>query len=232
MKTIGLIGGMSWESSSEYYRLVNEDVRARLGGAHSAACILHSFDFAEIEQLQRADAWDEAGRLLVDAAISLERAGAGLLVLCTNTMHRLAPEIEAAAAIPLVHIADPTAEAALAAPAQTVGLLGTRFTMEGDFYRGRLEGRHGLSVLIPEEPDRSAIDEIIYDELVVGRVRDESRRRYRAAIDRLVGRGAEGIVLGCTEIGLLIGADDAEVPLFDTTRLHARAAVTLALEGS
>lgn len=230
VKAIGLIGGMSWESSAEYYRLVNEEIQARLGGVHSAACILHSFDFAEIEELQRAEAWDRAGELLANAASGLERGGAGLIVLCTNTMHRLAPEIEAAVEVPLVHIADPTGESALAAGIATVGLLGTRYTMEGEFYRRRLEERHGLAVLIPEEPDRTAIHDVIYDELVVGEIKEESRRRYRAAIDGLVDRGAEAVVLGCTEIGLLIGPDDASVPLFDTTRLHARAAVELALE--
>jgi aspartate racemase len=232
LKPIGLIGGMSWESSAEYYRLINEDVRARLGGMHSAACILYSFDFAEIEELQRAGDWDRAGQLLAGAATALERAGAGLLVLCTNTMHRLAPEVEAAVEIPLVHIADPTAEAALAAGTRRVGLLGTRYTMEGDFYRRRLEECHGLQVLIPDEPDRFAVHEIIYEELVVGQVREPSRQRYRAAIETLVARGAQGVILGCTEIGLLIGPEDVEVPLHDTTRLHARAAVTLALEAA
>ncbi|MGH2991237.1 MAG: aspartate/glutamate racemase family protein [Solirubrobacterales bacterium] len=232
MRPIGLIGGMSWESSAEYYRLINEDVRARLGGMHSAACVLYSFDFAEVEALQRAGDWERAGGLLADAAGALERAGAGLLVLCTNTMHRLAPEVEAAAEIPLVHIADPTAEAALAAETETVGLVGTRYTMEGEFYRRRLEERHGLRVLIPDEPDRSAIHEIIYDELVVGQLREESRRRYAIAIEDLIGRGAQAIILGCTEIGLLVGPEDASVPILDTTILHARAAVTLALEMS
>jgi aspartate racemase len=230
MKTIGLIGGMSWESSAEYYRLINEDANERLGGVHSAPCILYSFDFAEIEELQRSGAWEEAGSRLVKAALALERAGAGLLILCTNTMHRLAAEVEAAVGIPLVHIADPTANAVRASGVVTVGLLGTRFTMEGDFYRGRLEDQHGLEVLVPDEPDRSAIHEIIYRELVVGAVRDASRQRYSAAIAGLVERGAQGIILGCTEIGLLIGAQDAEVPVFDTTRLHAQAAVSLALQ--
>jgi amino-acid racemase len=230
MKTIGLIGGMSWESSAEYYRLINEDANERLGGVHSAPCILYSFDFAEIEELQRSGAWEEAGSRLVKAALALERAGAGLLILCTNTMHRLAAEVEAAVGIPLVHIADPTANAVRASGVVTVGLLGTRFTMEGDFYRGRLEDQHGLEVLVPDEPDRSAIHEIIYRELVVGAVRDASRQRYSAAIASLVERGAQGIILGCTEIGLLIGAQDAEVPVFDTTQLHAQAAVSLALQ--
>jgi aspartate racemase len=230
VKPIGLIGGMSWESSAEYYRLVNEEVRARLGGVHSAPCILYSFDFAEIEELQRAGEWERAGALLAEAAATLERGGAGLLVLCTNTMHRLAPEIEAAVGIPLLHIADPTGTAGRAAGAGTVGLLGTRYTMEGDFYRRRLEERHGLGVLIPEEPDRTAVDDVIFEELVVGETREESRRLYRAAIAALVERGAEGIVLGCTEIGLLVGPDDAPVPVFDTTRLHAVAAVAIALE--
>jgi aspartate racemase len=230
MKTIGLIGGMSWESSAEYYRLINEHVQERLGGVHSARCILYSFDFAEIEELQRSGEWSKAGSRLADAARALQGSGAELLVLCTNTMHRLVAEVEAAVGIPLVHIADPTAEAVRADGLKTVGLLGTRYTMEGEFYRGRLEDRHGLQVVVPDEPDRSAVHEIIYEELVVGVVRESSRRRYREAISHLVERGAQGVVLGCTEIGLLIGPQDVEVPVFDTTRLHAQAAVTLALQ--
>jgi aspartate racemase len=229
MQTIGLIGGMSWESSAEYYRLLNEETRARLGGMHSAPIVLYSFDFAEIEELQRAGAWERAAELLTGAALALERAGAELLVLCTNSMHRLTGDIEAIVGLPLIHIADPTAEAVRAEGLETVGLLGTRYTMQGEFYRRRLEKRHGLGVLIPDEPDRSVVHEVIYGELVVGEIRAESRRRYRKAILELVDRGAQAIILGCTEIGLLIGSDDAPVPIFDTTRLHAQAAVAAAL---
>jgi aspartate racemase len=229
MKLIGLIGGMSWESSAEYYRLINEETRARLGGMHSAPIVLYSFDFADIEELQRAGSWARAAELLAGGALALERAGAELLVLCTNTMHRLVDDIHAAVSIPLIHIADPTADAVRAKQLDTVGLLGTRYTMEGDFYKRRLEEHHGVGVVIPDEPDRSEIHDIIYRELVVGKVRAESRRRYGKAILDLVGRGAQGVVLGCTEIGLLIGSEDAPVPIFDTTQLHAQAAVAAAL---
>jgi aspartate racemase len=232
MKLIGLIGGMSWESSAEYYRLINEETRARLGGMHSAPIVLYSFDFAEIEELQMAGAWGQASGKLAGAALTLERAGAEVLVLCTNTMHRLISDIEAVVTVPLIHITDPTGEAVRVAGLERVGLLGTRYTMEGEFYRRRLEQRHGLGVLIPDEPDRSVVHEVIYQELVVGEIRGESRRRYRKAILDLVDRGAEAIILGCTEIGLLIGSEDAPVPIFDTTRLHAQAAVEAALTQS
>jgi aspartate racemase len=229
MRTIGLIGGMSWESSAQYYRLINEAVRERLGAPHSAVSLMYSVDFGEIERLQHDGAWDELGERMADAARRLERAGAALLVLCTNTMHRLADCIEAAVAIPLLHIADPTGEAVKAAGLTRIGLLGTAFTMEGNFYRGRLEARHGLEVLVPEDADRRTAHRIIYDELVAGVVREESRALYRQIIGRLEAAGAQGVILGCTEIMLLVGPGDAAVPLFDTTTLHARAAVELAL---
>ncbi len=230
MRTIGLLGGMSWESSAEYYRLVNEAVRERLGGFHSAKCLMLSVDFAEIEAMQASGDWEAAGERLAECARSLEAGGAELLILCTNTMHRLAGEIDAAVSIPFVHIADPTGAAIEAAGIGTIGLLGTRYTMEGEFYADRLRERHGLGVLVPEEPDRTMIHDVIYEELVLGDVRDDSRERYRRAIETLVDAGAGGIILGCTEIGLLVGEPDSSVPLFDTTRLHAEAAVELAIE--
>lgn len=229
MKTLGLIGGMSWESTLPYYRLINEEVRARLGGLHSARLVLYSVDFHEIEVLQREARWDEAGAQLAAAARALDAAGAELLVLCTNTMHKVADAIEAATARPLLHIADPTAEAIRAAGLQRVGLLGTRFTMEQGFYRGRLEQRHGIDVIVPEVAEREQVHRIIYDELCLGEVRDDSRAVYRKVIAALIARGAQAVILGCTEIGLLVDADDASVPLFDTTVLHARRAVDLAL---
>jgi aspartate racemase len=229
MKTLGLIGGMSWESTVPYYRIVNETVRERLGGLHSARIVLYSVNFHDIERLQRAGAWDEAGRMLAGAARSLEAAGAEGLALCTNTMHEVAPAIEAAVTIPLLHIADPTAAAIRRAGLTTVGLLGTRFTMERDFYRGRLTARHGLTVIIPDAADREIVHRVIYDELCRGDIRAESRAHYREIMRRLIEAGAEGIILGCTEIALLVGSDDAPVPLFDTTRLHARHAAEWAL---
>jgi aspartate racemase len=229
MRTIGLIGGMSWESSALYYRWLNEEVQHRLGGLHSARTLLLSVDFAEIERLQHAGQWDAAGQILADAARSLERGGADLLVLCTNTMHKVADAITAAVTIPLLHIADPTAEAIQAAGLHRIGLLGTRFTMEQAFYRDRLTERYGLDVLIPEDDDRTVVHDVIYDELCLGQVRHASREAYRAIMARLVARGSEAIILGCTEITMLVGQDDASVPLFDTTRLHAQAAVDAAL---
>ena len=226
---IGLIGGMSWESSAQYYRLINEGVRDRLGGAASARTLMWSFDFAGIEALQHAGDWDALAVELAQAARALERGGADLLVLCTNTMHRCAQAIEAAVAIPLLHIADPTAQAIQAAGLTKVGLLGTAFTMEQDFYRGRLEQRFGLEVLVPEADDRAAVHGIIYRELVAGQVLDASREVYRAVIERLVARGTQGIILGCTEIMLLVSQVDSPVPIFDTTTLHATAAVERAL---
>ena len=230
MKTLGLIGGMSWESTIPYYRIINETVRERLGGLHSARIVLYSVDFHDIERLQQAGAWDEAGRILADAARALEAAGAEGLALCTNTMHKVAAAIEAAVTIPLLHIADPTAEAAKQAGLRTVGLLGTRFTMEQDFYRDRLVEQHDLTVIIPDLADREIVNRVIYEELCQGEARVESRAQYREIMQRLVDAGAEGIILGCTEIALLVKPEDAPVPLFDTTSLHARSAALWALD--
>ncbi|QLE75816.1 aspartate/glutamate racemase family protein [Streptomyces rectiverticillatus] len=230
MKTIGLIGGMSWESTAEYYRILNERTRERLGGLHSARCVLYSVDFAEIEQLQVQGRWAEAGEVLADAARSLEAAGAGLLLICTNTMHKVADSVEAAASVPLLHLADATAAVVRAAGLRRVGLLGTAFTMEQDFYRGRLTAG-GLDVCVPGSEGRALIHRVIYEELCMGVVRDESRAAYRQVIEELVAAGAEGIILGCTEIELLIGPEDSPVPLFPTARLHAEAAVDAALAG-
>ena len=224
MKTIGLIGGMSWESTVPYYRQINEAVKAKLGGLHSAKIILYSVDFHEIERLQHAGDWHAAGAQLAAAAQALQRAGADFLVLCTNTMHKVAPEIEAAVNIPLLHIADPTASAIRAAGFSKVGLLGTRFTMEEDFYRARLIEQHGLEVIIPSPADREIIHRIIYDELCLGQVLSASRTQYTRIMQTLVADGAQCIILGCTEISLLVGAQDAAMPLFDTTAIHAHAA--------
>lgn len=231
MKTIGLIGGMSWESTIPYYRHINEAVKDRLGGLHSAKVILFSVDFQEIEELQHAGEWDKAGESLAEAAAALERAGAECIVICTNTMHKVAPQVQAAVSIPLLHIADPTATAIKAVSLNTIGLIGTRFTMEQDFYRARLELDHGLSVLIPEEQDRTVIHKIIYDELCLGIVKEASREQYVTIIDRLVAKGAQAIILGCTEIPLLLRPQDAPVPLFDTTAIHAVEAARWAIEG-
>jgi aspartate racemase len=227
---MGLIGGLSWESTIEYYRLVNEGVRARRGGLHSARLLLYSFDFDEIEQLQHQGRWEDATARMIEAAVSLRQGGASFLVICSNTMHLMADAVQAAVPLPLVHIADATAEAIARAGMRTVGLLGTRFTMEQDFYKDRLAARHGLSVLTPDEAGRTVVHDVIYDELCRGVVRDASRDAYRRVVSQLVARGAEGIVLGCTEIGLLLKPEDGEAPLFDTTRLHAEAAVAYALE--
>ena len=229
MKTIGLIGGMSWESTIPYYRLINEGVKQRLGGLHSAKLILHSVDFDEIERLQRSGDWDSASALLTRSAQLLETAGAELLVLCTNTMHKVAPAIESAVSIPLLHIADATAEAAKSAGIRRVGLLGTRFTMEQDFYVGRLIDRHGLKVLTPTAPERDEVHRIIYDELCVGKILSASRESYRRIMNELARRGAQAIILGCTEISLLVGEEDSPVPLLDTTAIHAQSAVEAAL---
>ena len=228
-QVIGLLGGMSWESSAEYYRIINETVRDRLGALHSARCLMWSFDFAEIEALQHAGDWDGATARMIEAAQSLERGGADFVVICTNTMHKMADAVQAAIGIDLLHIADPTAEAIKRAGIGKVGLLGTAFTMEQDFYRGRLERRHGLTVLIPGPDDRRVVHEIIYRELVLGVVTAASREAYREVIARLVAHGAEAIILGCTEIMLLVRPEDSEVPLFDTTALHAAAAVDRSL---
>ena len=229
MKTIGLIGGMSWESTVPYYREINQTVKARLGGLHSAKLILYSVDFHVIEQLQHAGRWDAAGELLATAARALEVAGAEFLVLCTNTMHKVAPAIEAAVRIPLFHIADPTAEQIKRTGFTTVGLLGTRFTMEQAFYRDRLRDRHDLAVLVPPEPQRDVVHRIIYDELCLGQVLPASRAAYQRVMAQLVAQGAQAIILGCTEISLLVSEADAAVPLFDTTAIHARAAADWAL---
>ncbi len=228
MKTIGVLGGMSWESSLEWYRRANESVRDRLGGYHSARILLDSLDFAEIEALQVAGDWAETGRILAAHARALEDAGADVLVLCTNTMHIVADDIEAAIDVPFLHIADATASAITAAGIRTVGLLGTAFTMEQDFYRDRL-ARHGIRALVPDADDRRTVHDIIYGELVHGVVNDSSRERYREVMERLVAAGAEGIILGCTEIELLVSQADSEVPVFPTTALHVEAAVDFAL---
>jgi amino-acid racemase len=229
MKRIGLLGGMSWESSATYYRIINELVRDRLGGLHSADCVLRSVDFAEIEQLQASGAWGQAGERLAHEATGLLAGGAELLVLCTNTMHKVADQISDAVAIPLVHIADATAEAVRSRGLSRVGLLATAYTMEQDFYVGRLRDLHGLDVLVPDEPDRRIVHSVIYDELCVGVVRERSRDEYRRIMQRLREMGAEAILFGCTEIDLLLAPDDSPVPVFDTTRLHAERAVELAL---
>jgi len=229
MKMLGLIGGMSWESSAEYYRIINQGVRNRCGPAASARCLLWSFDFADIASLQAAGDWEMLAASMVDAAQRLEAAGADLLLICTNTMHKCAPQVEAACGVPLLHIADPAGAAVKAAGYDTVGLLGTAFTMEQPFYAERLAKKHGLEVLVPEKEDRAEVHRVIYEELITGKLEPTSRAAYRAIIERLAARGAAAIVLGCTEIMLLIGSEDSPVPLFDTTRLHAEAAVELAL---
>jgi amino-acid racemase len=229
MKTIGLIGGMSWVSSLEYYRLINERIKDRLGGLHSAKSLMFSVDFDEFEKLQHQGRWDEMTRITIDIARTLEKGGADLLVLCANTAHAMADDVQNAVGIPLLHIADATAEKIKAASMKTVGLLGTRFTMEEQFYRGRLAEKHGFEVLVPNEEERAAVHSIIYDELCLGDVRPQSRSRFVEIIRNLSARGAEGVILGCTEIPLLVGREDVEVPLFDTTRIHAAAAVDFAL---
>lgn len=228
MKTIGLLGGMSWESTVVYYQEINRIVGERLGGHHSAKIILHSVDFDEIVQLQRADDWEGTGTILADAAESLERAGAELLVICTNTMHKVAPQIQQRVKLPLIHIADATADVIKRAGIKTVGLLGTKFTMEQDFYKGRLEDQHDLAVIVPAQADREIVHRVIYDELCQGKVLDASRDQYRRIVANIVERGAQGVILGCTEIGLLIGDGNVGVPTFDTTALHARAAAEYA----
>ncbi len=228
MKTIGLIGGMSWESTVLYYRIINEEVKRRLGGLHSAKCILYSVDFEEIERYQKTEDWSSAARALLDAAMRLERAGADFLVLCTNTMHKVADEIEANVRIPFLHIAEATAAEILIKNIKTIGLLGTKYTMEQEFYRRRLE-ENGIRVIVPEEKERDIIHRVIYEELCLGEILEESRDQFRQIIKALVERGAEGIILGCTEIGLLVKPEDSPVPLFDTTRIHALKAVDFAL---
>ncbi|MDQ0392525.1 aspartate/glutamate racemase family protein [Labrys monachus] len=226
---IGLIGGMSWESSAEYYCIINREVRRRLGGVHSARSLMWSVDFGDIERLQHAGDWEGLAEAMRDAARRLERGGADFIVICTNTMHRLADAVTGAVSIPLLHIADPTAERIRAAGLRRVGLLGTAFTMEQDFYTSRLAGAYGLDVVIPYAQDRQAVHRIIYEELVAGVVKPASRLAYREVIARLVERGAQAVILGCTEIMLLVSAEDSAVPLFDTTTIHALAAVDRAL---
>ena len=230
MKTIGLIGGMSWESSLEYYRIINEAVKARLGGLHSAKSVMVSVDFAEIETLQHEGRWDDATQAMIRAAQQVQAGGADFVVICTNTMHKMAAEVQKEINIPLLHIADATAQVVRTRGLHRVGLLGTRFTMEEDFYRGRLVEKHGLEVLIPNAEDRAIIHRVIYDELVLGRILPASRAEYLRIMAGLVQAGVQGIILGCTEIGLLVKDEDSQVPLFDTTRIHAEAAVRMALE--
>ena len=230
MKTIGLIGGMSWASTVEYYRVINEETMARLGKPHSAKSLIYSVDFAEIEALQRAGRWEEAGRILADAAGRLEAGGADLLVLCTNTMHKIADTITQRVNIPFIHIVDATGAALRAAGITRVGLLATRFTMEEDFYVGRLTKLHGIDVRVPDRPDRDVVHRIIYEELVFNDARAGSKLQFLAIVHRVVEHGAQGVILGCTEIGLLLKQQDCLVPLFDTTRVHALAAVDLALQ--
>jgi aspartate racemase len=229
MKVIGLLGGMSWESTIEYYRIINQEVRRRLGRQHSAKILMFSVEFEEIEQLQDSGDWDRAGQLLASEAARLQRGGADFILLCSNTMHRVAPAIQATIRIPLVHIADATAARVKEANIGRVGLLGTRFTMEGDFYKGRLTDEHGLHVIVPDERDREIVDRVIYSELCQGQILDASRREYVRIIESLAGQGADGVILGCTEIGLLIKPEDSPLPVFDTARIHAEAGVDLAL---
>ena len=225
MKTIGLLGGMSWESTELYYRLINQGVKAKLGGLHSARVAMVSVDFHEIEEMQRDGDWESAGRALAQAARQVEAAGADLLLICTNTMHKVAPQVQAAIHIPVLHLADATGKRIKAAGMNTVGLLGTSFTMEQDFYRGRLVDKHGLNVLVPPKPDRDLVHRVIYDELCLGQVRDASRDQYLRIMEDLRARGAEGIIEGCTEIGMLVQQHHTDIPLFDTTVIHAQEAV-------
>ncbi len=229
MKTIGLLGGMSWESTELYYRWINEETKHRLGGLHSAPVAMVSVDFQHIEELQHQGNWEAAGEFLAEKALQVEAAGAGFLLLCTNTMHRVAPQIEAAISIPLLHLADATAKRIREAGLTTVGLLGTKFTMEQDFYRGRLE-QQGLSVLIPAQGDRDTIHRVIYEELCLGKIVADSRKEYLRIIDQLAAAGAEGVIEGCTEIVMLVQQEHTRIPLFDTTAIHAREAVSLALQ--
>jgi aspartate racemase len=230
VKTIGLIGGMSWESSIEYYRIINETVKAKLGGLHSAKSIMVSVDFADIEILQHQGQWAEAAQMLINAAKNLENSGADFIVLCTNTMHKVADDIQANVKIPLLHIADATAQLVKDSGIKKIGLLGTRFTMEEEFYKGRLSQKYGLNVNVPNAQEREIVHRVIYDELVIGEIRQHSKEQYIGIIEQMVHQGAEGVILGCTEIGLLIHKQDSQVPLFDTTRIHAEAAAEYALK--
>ncbi|MBL3648271.1 aspartate/glutamate racemase family protein [Bacillus vallismortis] len=228
MKTIGLIGGMSWESSAEYYRIINEEIKKKLGGLHSAKCLLYSVDFKEIEHYQSEGAWDQAGAALGEAARSLEKAGADFIVICTNTMHKVIGYIQEMITIPILHIADATADQITRQGIRSVGLLGTKYTMEQDFYRSRIES-HDINVIVPSDEERELINHIIYQELCLGEIKQSSRNMYKKMINHLVDRGAEGIILGCTEIGLLVKAEDSKVPLFDTAFIHAQTAVNTSL---
>jgi aspartate racemase len=229
MKTIGLIGGLSWESSKEYYRIINETVNERLGGLHSAKCILYSLDFAESREIQQTKVWDELTKILIDAAKRLDAAGADIVLICTNTMHKSVPEIQREIHVPILHIADATAEKVREKGLKKVGLLGTKMTMEEDFYKGRISERFGIDVLVPDKDERDFIERVIFDELCVGRMSTSSKKRFKQIIGKLVENGAEGIILGCTEIPLLIKQEDVNVPVFDTTEIHAKAAVEFAL---
>lgn len=230
MKTIGLLGGMTWHSSLEYYRIINEAIQARLGGSHSARCLLYSVEFGELDALERQNRWDETAPPVIAGALSLERGGAEFIVICSNTTHRLAGQVQASVSIPLLHIAGATAQVIRSRGLSRVGLLGTRYTMEEDFIKGVLERDYGLDIIIPDVQDRETVHRVIYDEFGAGLFLEQSRARYIDIMARLVENGAEGIILGCTEIGLLVGPDDAPVPLFDTARIHALAAVEYALE--
>ena len=229
MKTMGLIGGMSWESSLEYYRIVNETVKEKLGGLHSCKCLMYSVDFGVIEALQHQNKWDELTKLMIEAAQNLKHGGADFIVICTNTMHKMAPEIETATGLNILHIADVTGAAISKDQIQKVGLLGTRFTMEGDFYKKRLKDNYDIEVIIPEDADRQIIHDIIYNELCLGIIKDDSRQKYIDIINKLCANGAEGIILGCTEIPLLIKQSDVLIPVYDTTKIHAESAVDFAL---
>ena len=229
MKTIGLIGGMSWESSLEYYRIVNETVKEKLGGLHSCKCLMYSVDFGVIVALQHQNKWDELTKLMIEAAQNLKHGGADFIVICTNTMHKMAPEIETSTGLNVLHIADVTGAAISKDQIQKVGLLGTRFTMEGDFYKKRLKDNYDIEVIIPEDTDRQIIHDIIYNELCLGVIKDDSRQKYIDIINKLCANGAEGIILGCTEIPLLIKQSDVLIPVYDTTKIHAESAVDFAL---
>ena len=230
MKTVGLIGGMSWESTATYYRLINQGIRERCGGFHSAKMLLYSVDFAEIEEMQATGRWAEAGQLLAEAAVRLEQGGAELLLICTNTMHKVADQVAAAVTIPLLHIAEATGERIVLDGIEAIGVLGTRFTMEENFYRSVLENRYGLRVAVPAAEDRRLIDRVIFDELCRGVTADESRKEYLRIVDSLASQGCGGVILGCTEIALLIGPRDTDFPLYDTTEIHARQAVAMMLD--
>ncbi|MGP2542286.1 aspartate/glutamate racemase family protein [Yersinia sp. 2541 StPb PI] len=230
MKILGLIGGMSWESTIPYYRMINQQVKEQLGGLHSAKIILYSVDFHEIEQLQAKGDWETAAQLLSDAAVSLKNAGADVIVVCTNTMHKVADDIEAASGLPLLHIADATAAQIKQQGSNKIGLLGTRYTMEQDFYRGRLTQKHGIEVITPDSIDREIVNRIIYEELCLGVISETSRQEYRRIMGKLEQQGVQGIIFGCTEITLLVNAQDASVPVFDTTAIHACAAAEYALK--